>query len=545
LLAIDYDKHVFHGKHADEVEGPKTFLILSTNLSRAELACFGRDSVLYIPIKDKTELARIDAKIIPFAKVVAASSAYPGFFPPILLNDSDLGADEGAIPRQYFTDAGIYDNLGIHGLRRAVPTSLNRVLVSDAGRSFVPPKTFNFGILRTALRAIDIFMFRIRQSDLASNMGGLPVVTISISDEACVAGASAPAIQAQLENIRTDLDRFSQLEISELMRHGYYVTAKALALDRGETVPPTIPEWDIPQEPWVKTTAPHKVARTLQKSARRKLRLFSFRDWVSWAHLLILALVAVTLIQLSDVINEQISSAVAVIRARRLTIDDPHWTDEPTAPPTMVADLAETNNSGFKILADDRVWDLRRLQGKLAGDTLVVTGPTLLLRSSTLVRLDSSATLYRYRYQTAASEFAAWSPNKNVNIKLLQSEKQTKSGDNILNTYELQLDVSRFDLNKEFVLQAQSKTINAPWDRNHSWLGMRITDGVSEATMRIIFPKNLPYHRPVFLSYPNDSPLEAQTVDGIVVDSDKGKELLWTINRPQNGWTYRIQWDWQ
>lgn len=219
----------------------------------SELTCFGRDSVLYIPFKDQAARTPIDANIIPLAKVVAASSAYPGFFPPIILSDSDLGADEGSIPKQYFTDAGIYDNLGLYGLRKGATASPDRVLVSDAGRSFVPPKAIDFGILRTALRAIDIFMFRIRQSDLAFSTDGLPVIMISISHEARVAGASAPAIQSQLENIRTDLDKFSQLEITELVRHGYYVTV----LDRGDPAPPAIPEWDISEERWVKTTAPH------------------------------------------------------------------------------------------------------------------------------------------------------------------------------------------------------------------------------------------------------------------------------------------------
>src|SRR5262249_33100531 len=114
-----------------------------------------------------------------------------------------------------------------------------------------------------------------------------------------------------------------------------------------------------------------------------------------------------------------------------------------------------------------------------------------------------------------------------------------------LNTYELQFDVSRFEINKKFVLRAQAKILNAPWDRNNSWVGMRITDEIREASMRIIFPISLPYYRPVFLKYPNDSPLEAQTFDGIVFNLPQEKELLWRVDRPQNGWTYRAQWDWQ
>ena len=59
----------------------------------------------------------------------------------------------------------------------------------------------------------------------------------------------------------TDLDKFSQLEITELMRHGYYITAQVLASERGVLMPLPIPKWDIPEGSWAKTTAPHAIAR--------------------------------------------------------------------------------------------------------------------------------------------------------------------------------------------------------------------------------------------------------------------------------------------
>ena len=273
--------------------------------------------------------------------------------------------------------------------------------------------------------------------------------------------------------------------------------------------------------------------------------MFSVLDWVSLVQFAIIVSAVVSLIELSDAISDKANSFIAGIRAHSLTKDDPQWTDAPPVQIVPVAQLEETKNSGFQVLGDDRVWDLRQLQARPSAGRLEVTGPTLLMRSSNLIRLDPSATQYRYRYQTAATEFAAWSPNKDVKVRLLRSEKTTQSGVNILNTYELQLDVSYADLNKEFVLQANSKAINAPWDRNNSWLGMRITDDVPEATIRIIFPKNLPYHRPAFLKYPNDSSLQAPASDGIVLDRVAEKELLWRVDHPQKDWTYRIQWDWQ
>jgi predicted acylesterase/phospholipase RssA len=552
LLAKYYDKHLFHGKSTADVagQGRPLLLILSTSVSKAELACFGRDTVVFIPFDDRTPLTPVEANIIPLAQAVAASSAFPGFFPPILLSDADLGAREGTIPQQYFTDGGVYDNLGVYGLRKGTTVPCERLLVSDAGRSFVPPKQSDFGILRTALRAVDIFMFRIRKSDLTWSADN-KVTLISISNKVLeVAGASATDVQSQLENIRTDLDKFSQLEITELMRHGYYVTAQALAKDRGDATPPSLPEWDIPASSGAAKTETRTetstIAKILRRSAQRKSRLFSIRDWMTWVHLLMLAAVIACAILIGGDVVDRTNTLIAAIRASQVIRINPEWTDVPPVPIELVKDLGPTSNDGFDILDDVRVWDLRQLKSRASSSGgLEVIGLSLLKRVSTLIRRSSEANRYRYRYQTAGSDFVAWSPNKDVRVKLLRSEEPTKSGTNIdLNTYELQFDVSNMDLNKKFVLEAQAR-VNGPWDRNNAWIGMRITDEIAEATMRIIFPQNLPYQRPAFHKYPNDDARQAQTFDGIVLNHGAEKELLWRVDRPQKGWTYRVQWDWQ
>jgi hypothetical protein len=265
---------------------------------------------------------------------------------------------------------------------------------------------------------------------------------------------------------------------------------------------------------------------------------------MSFLHLILLAFAVVSLIALSPAIIDASGSFVAAIRAQQLTKLVPQWTDEPQTPVEVVNTLEDTRNDGFEVLSDDRVWDLRRLHKPAPGGSQVL-GPSLLLRVSGLIRHTQDATQYKYRYQTAGSEFVAWSLDPGVKVRLLRSRQTTRSGGNELNTYELQFDVSGLEINKKFVLRAQAKILNAPWDRNNSWVGMRITDEVREASMRVIFPNSLPYQRPVFQKYPNDSPLEAQTFDGIVFNLAQEKELLWRVDRPQNGWTYRAQWDWQ
>ena len=48
---------------------------------------------------------------------VTASSAFPGFFPPLELTGADVGASSGEFGRQAYTDGGVFDNLGVRLFR--------------------------------------------------------------------------------------------------------------------------------------------------------------------------------------------------------------------------------------------------------------------------------------------------------------------------------------------------------------------------------------------------------------------------------------------
>ena len=71
---------------------------------------------------------------------VTASSAFPGFFPPMVLTGADVGANEGEFGRQAYTDGGVYDNLGVRMFRYlALASGQNQrswdgVIVSAPGR---------------------------------------------------------------------------------------------------------------------------------------------------------------------------------------------------------------------------------------------------------------------------------------------------------------------------------------------------------------------------------------------------------------------------
>lgn len=580
LLAWYYDRYLFGGDTLASAGqntsvGRPTFFILSTNLSSASLTAFAHPEILGIPLNSSGAVSKTKASLTPLSHAVSASSAYPGFFPPLQLNDSDVGAQPGTFGTKSFTDAGIFDNLGVYGLEQGiaacagatgVPVGPLMIIASDAGRSFVPQTEVQYGLLRTAIRAVDIFMFRIRQFDLAkytsdrsaSSASPAPraipataqassYLLISISESVSTKGASAPAIQAQLEDIRTDLDKFSELEAFELIKHGYYVTAHQIALSRGNAVCADLPDWDPTHKSFNARSDAQSAqdAKRLQRSALRKWRLMSWTDWISWLHLAMALSLVGTLYMFRGEILDRAYAMIAGYKAYSLRQKPPAWTEPPVLNVQTTSVALQPSNDGFEVLNDDRVWDLRQLRAKhLSGGILSISGPMLLTRTSTLIKRSESDNEYAYLYLTAAKNFSAWSPDASA-VRLLKSEQPAVSGSNRLTSYELQLDVTRNEVGKPFVLRAQARTVDAPWDPSNTWLGMRITDGSPAASMRIIFPENLPYKNPLFLIYPNDTSLASQSSDGIVLDRISEKELIWRVDRPRPGWTYRVQWDWQ
>src|SRR5262249_7968382 len=101
--------------------------ILATNLSEGCLCSFHRDG-LFMLRRQPNGTVRVDRVHVGLATVamaVTASSAFPGFFPPLVLTGAEVGASAGEFGRQAYTDGGVFDNLGVrmfHALERPLLT---------------------------------------------------------------------------------------------------------------------------------------------------------------------------------------------------------------------------------------------------------------------------------------------------------------------------------------------------------------------------------------------------------------------------------------
>src|SRR5262249_37792062 len=134
--------------------------ILTTNVSNGGLSAFNRDGLFIQQRSDAgaPEFERISGQIAGIARVVGASSAFPGFFPPVAIRAADLGVREGQFPTEWFTDGGVYDNLGTRAFSwlKQQDVEFEQVLVSDAGKPFQVLSAAALGVLGQSLRASDI-----------------------------------------------------------------------------------------------------------------------------------------------------------------------------------------------------------------------------------------------------------------------------------------------------------------------------------------------------------------------------------------------------
>jgi predicted acylesterase/phospholipase RssA len=329
---------------------------------------------------------------------------------------------------------------------RRLNSGLDGVLVSDVGKPIeIQANRRAGGLIRTALRASDILMDRVWQLEIETfedTHGFVFAPVTEVVDPAEDPTALHPEVQRQAANIRTDLDRFSLLEISSLVRHGYCVGRKACRTRPdlfGDELPGNAP-WDPvparssavaatrrssslfallqPRKARGEPAAVTAAARTLQDSAIRRIwsTLLDYRDWVSYLYVPILVPLLVLLPyflvrsyqrshRLSQLVDSLASSSRDLEQMSRLldgTISP--WVGET---PEEVRTVDEPDLTDFEVLQDMRILDLRNWNPAAAGKN------------------DSSSLIYGYRRLKVfkKSEQAGKGP---LRIRLLESDPEAQ-----------------------------------------------------------------------------------------------------------------------
>jgi len=401
LLEQKYKKYLYGDVSLFQLPEKPSLHLLATNLSEGRLCSFQRDGIWIVrPDSDHGfRMDQIPSGLMPVAMAVTASSAFPGFFPPLVISGADVDASSSEFGRQIFTDGAVFDNLGVRMFRclerslGPTPFPWDGVIVSDVGKPFeILTNVRSAGLIRTAMRASDILMDRVWQLENETIHESAGFVFARVTDTVSPEDdPTAPhlEIQRQLANVRTDLDRFSGTEISGLVRHGYCIARKVCRANPAifGTNLPADPPWDpikpsrtvatanaiVPmtgedrQDPSPVT----KEARTLHGSSQRRIwgTLLDYRDWVSYIYVPLLVPVVVLLPyflvktyqrsqRMSQIVDSLAQGSRDLEQMTRL-LEGPvePWTGER---PAELLPNEKPDSKGFLILQDSRIIDLRR-----------------------------------------------------------------------------------------------------------------------------------------------------------------------------------------
>jgi hypothetical protein len=492
--------------------------------------------------------------------------------------DRALNAGDQAWLNRQLLEAAFRQATGRPCFRR-INSALDGILVSDVGKRIeVEGSRRGGGMIHTAMRATDIIWDRVTQleTDIFHDTPGFVFAHVTdVVEPAEDSTALHPEIQRQAVNVRTDFDRFSNHEISVLIRHGYCVGRKACRAHRhlfGAELPEGAP-WDpipAPRAPVypVATAMPshalstHPVAdtvtaRRMQSSAPRRVwsTLLDRRDWTSYVYvpllipILVLApYLAFKFHQRSQRINYLVESLSQGTRdlaemSRLLEGRQQPWIG---APAEAVGSVGETDLAGFEILQDSRIFDLRGWKRDKSGES----DPSSLVFGYRRLKVAKAPgnvgnNVFHAYLRGASSKTAIRFPTQQLQPKLSMSRVQSSNPGEEECDWRASYDFTHVPAGKFVDLIAEFHTPGQYLQRggNDSVMVYPIRTDTAELTAWILMPEGKEYQGFRIVRYDTAKPDKVEAVE-VVTEylPDDFTIIAFKLLSLQSGYTYVVSW---
>ncbi len=447
-------------------------------------------------------------------------------------------------------------------------TTFDHILVSDAGKPFQILSDAALGFIGQSVRATDILWDRVWQLE-RENFGHHEGFTfLPITEPVCSSddpSAMPAVIQAEVQTIRTDLDRFSDVEINVLAQHGYEVTRKLCRQQKllGEQQLPEGPPWaPIPSKDAKTTTQTMsgrtvgpaietRLARLLQKSSQRRVlsTLVDWRDWPSYIYM-VLAFVLLFFLPLqvyqlyrksqmqADIIKSIAAGDPDIHQILELGTSDPtaNWVGEEILekPPSP-----EVNYEGMEVLSHSRIYDLRRWHPDeesqdRRGHVYVRDRITLKL----LETYDGDGHfIFRAPIRMENVEFRQ--PNDGLRGVISRVTDASESPGQKPTVYEFDYDLSDALPEEPVTIEVElignvPRTVRAPFVTHTK------TDLIS---VWLLFPADEPYRTYSLVSYPVDKKSAPRPMTNrYAIDHPYGFLIGWSVVNPEEDRVYECRW---
>jgi len=570
ILERCYRTHLYGDRCLYELPEQPTLHILTTNVSTGVLSVFNRNG-LFIAHRGASsgqKFEHVPGQMASIPRVVAASSAFPGFFPPVEITAADLGVPEGEFPTEFFTDGGVYDNMGLRAFSwlKRQDARLESVLVSDAGKPFQMLTDAALGLIGQSVRASDILWDRVWQleREIFGHRKGfvfLPITElVELSEDPT---ALPPVIQTELKSIRTDLDRFSNQEINVLVAHGYEVArhvCRREGIIDGEKLaesPPWVPISDrrvlMATTGGTQSDTPSKttrLSRRLRKSSRRRIwtTFFDWRDWPSYIYAVIgFFLLFYAPFQVYS-LYQRAQAQAAIIDAiaagdpdirQILTLVDSNPTSEwvnakveESTEPTVL------NYEGVEVLTHSRFYDLRWWRADK--DVANHHGLVYVRDRITLKLLDSYSGDGRITFAF---------PSRGGDVRIRKSDDKVPRVVRRVSTpvnvrgqkrtlYEFEYDLSQVPPEEPVTIEAEL-LLTVPDDVKTQFVTSLKTDLIS---VWILFPLDRPYKNYSLVSYPVDRSAPPKIMNvRYKIDHPYGSLIGWSVVNPKVHYVYECR----
>ena len=577
ILERYYRQFLFGDRRLFELPERPGLNILTTNVSDGTLASFNSRGLHILRREHGSNVEdpfqHIPGTMATLAKAVGASSAFPGFFPPVRVTAADLGISDGQFPGESFTDGGVYDNLGTRAfswLQRLRDEEYDRIIVSDAGKPFQILGRNPIGFLAQSIRATDILWDRVWQleRDNFGDQNGFFFMPITrVVDPAEDPHALHPVVQAQISTLRTDLDRFTDLEVAALVLHGYEVaraTHRQIA-DRSDLTVYEGPAWDplpgrhsladaIGASVVHRTTTAlaggtcpvARLADTLRAGGGRKVwsTLLDVRDWPSYIYVVLALIVFVALpirfwqvhrhAQLLTSVIDSIAKGDPDIRLVLDLVDgDPSQDWEPLPITTTAEATPPTEFKGVEVLSLSRIVDLR--QGDLR------SGEKVRIRDRLMLRFDDTADARRHLVFHSVLPTTEISFRQPRTQPAAQVRRIHSAGAEVADYLEIHLDLSGVAVGETVTLEL-STFLKAPILTSGT-MPLDLLAPADLLTVWLLFPDYHPYHSYRLVRYPEGQPDAAEPMTPrYTIDHPYGELIGWSVINPTMRNVYECRW---
>jgi hypothetical protein len=311
----------------DSPTGVRFVRLLATSLTTGELCSF--DGAGFHHYGD-TQVSRHNPKF-PLARAVAASSAFPVLFSPVIITPSDFGTGKSDIFPQALADGGIYDNFGLECFDKLFSTndwaSRDELVLSDGQAVYCPCDRRSFAMIPSrADRAIAILMNRVSKWQVeklkpSAQANPLRFRPIRSCEEVKAKWALTAPEQGRVARIRTDLDAFSEAEIRLLVYHGFCAARFSYEVgssdEAGENKAPPVGAYTESWEPVRESSS----TRDSVLVARRPWYILVWREIkrpLNYATLTLLALLAWDILGVARVVSQLAPEWVAPIPPKEI-----------------------------------------------------------------------------------------------------------------------------------------------------------------------------------------------------------------------------------